>query len=105
MFDKIFEMVLAVLTSKWVNSVVPDKFKGVYARLNDVLAFTLEAVHAAEVTGADGAAKKAAASASLLAKLQAAGIDIPGDSDKQICDLFVELVVGALNRFFPKSSN
>ena len=103
MFNAIFQKILELLTSKWIGSVIPDKFKGIYNRLNDVLTFTLDAVHAAEATGADGAAKKKLASAQLLASLKNAGIDIPGDADQQICDLFVEAVVGAINRFFPKS--
>ena len=75
-----------------------------YAKLFDnvdqVLSFALEVIDAAEATGADGATKKAAASKDLLAKLTAAGFDIPGDQDQIICDLIIEVVVGAVKRFF-----
>ena len=74
-----------------------------FEKADQVLALAVEVVSAAQATGADGAAKKAQASADLLAKLQANGVDLPGDKDKEICDLVVEAVVGALKNFFKLS--
>lgn len=90
---------LDFVVARFLQAQFPG-LKNVFARLDDVLDIAVEVVTAAEATGADGAAKKAQASKDLLARLQAAGVDIPGDQDQAICDLIVEAVVGGLNRFF-----
>lgn len=79
------------------------QYAGLFDRANDVMALALEVVSAAEASGEDGAAKKKAASASLLKKLKDAGIDIPGDHDTVVADLLVEATVAAVKRFLGQS--
>ena len=74
-----------------------------FEKADQVLALAVDVVSAAQATGADGATKKAAASAELLSKLRANGIDLPGDKDKEICDLVVEVVGQSLKSFFKLS--
>jgi hypothetical protein len=62
----------------------------------------MEVVAAAEASPLDGPAKKKQASQDLLTRLQAAKIDIPGDSDLQVCEILVDAMVSVLNRFMPK---
>lgn len=87
------------LANAFLKKTFPQ-YAVLFDKADQVIGLAVEVVSAAQATGADGAAKKAQASADLLAKLQANGIDLPGDKDKEICDLVVEAVVGALKQFF-----
>lgn len=86
-----------------IDKYLKAKFPA-YANLmedaDQVVEFAVEVVVAAQATGADGAAKKAAASKDLLAKLKAHGIDLPGDQDQAVCDMLVEVSVQGVKSFF-----
>lgn len=87
------------LASAFLKKTFPQ-YANLFDKADQVLGLAVEVVTAAQATGADGATKKAQASADLLARLQQNGIDLPGDKDKEICDLIIEVVVSAVKSFF-----
>lgn len=92
------EKAFRALVDMWLKGKFPAYAK-LFDRADDVLLIAGECVTAAQATGADGPAKKAQASADLLAKIQAAGIDLPGDQDLAICGVIVEAMVAGLKSF------
>lgn len=93
------QQAFTLLIEKFLKAKFPA-FANLMDRAEDVAALAVEVVTAAQATGADGAAKKAAASKDLLAKLQHAGIDLPGDQDAAVCDMLVEVAVAVTKNFF-----
>lgn len=87
------------LANAFLKKTFPQ-YSLLFDKADQVLTIAVEVVSAAQSTGADGATKKAQASADLLSKLRDNGIDLPGDKDKEICDLVIEATVTALKAFF-----
>lgn len=87
------------LIDKFLKSKFPA-YAALMDKAEDVVHIMVEVVTAAQATGADNATKKAQASADLLAKLKANGIDLPGDQDAALCDVLVEVAVVAVKNFF-----
>lgn len=98
----IFQKLLEFLAGAWIKNQFPQ-YQGIFNNLQKVFTLVMEVVHAAEATGADSMAKKKQAASDLLKRLQEAKIDIPGESDLQICEVLVEALVQFLNRVFPKA--
>lgn len=99
----ILQKLLEFLAGAWLKSKFPQ-YAGIFNNLKAVFDIVMEVVGAAEATGIDGASKKKHAASDLLKRLQEAKIDIPGDSDLQVCEVLVEAMVQVLNRFFPRGS-
>lgn len=98
----LLQKLLEFLAGAWLKAKFPQ-YSGIFNNLKAVFDIVLEVVSAAEATGAAGAEKKKKAAQELLKRLQDSKIDIPGDSDLQVCEVLVEAMVQVLNRFFPKS--
>lgn len=99
----ILQKILEFLAGAWIKSKFPQ-YSGIFSNLKQVFDLVMEVVAAAEATGEDGATKKKHAAGALLKRLQESKIDIPGDTDLQVCEVLVEAMVTVLNNFFPKSS-
>lgn len=99
----LLQKLLEFLAGAWLKNKFPQ-YAGILNNLKTVFDLVMEVVGAAEATPADGPAKKKQAASDLLKRLQEAKIDIPGESDLQVCEVLVEALVSVLNRFFPRGS-
>ena len=98
----LLQKLLEFLAGSWLKKTFPQ-YAGIFDNLKTVFDLSMEVVHAAESSGADGAAKKKQAAQDLLKRMQEKKIDIPGETDLQVCEIIIEALVQVLNRFFPKA--
>ncbi len=97
--NQLMQKILKFIFSKFLKSRYPG-WESVFKNLPLVFDLAQKVVVAAEEKGGTGEQKKAAATQSLLSLLKENKIDIPGEHDKEICAVLVEVVVETLNNFF-----